>query len=118
MGIKGVTMPLTNGMIFMLILPTLHKVQSDILMNKNVVFRRVDDITTTPSTWTLLSLVIDLQVYDHFITKANNDNSATKKMTEQLVEHYARPKEDDFLHNYIALSKEFNKLKEIQDMIF
>ncbi|KAL4232994.1 hypothetical protein ACF0H5_007680 [Mactra antiquata] len=39
-------------------------------------------------------------------------------MAEQLVEHYASPKEDGFLQKLVALSMEINNLKEIQDMIF
>ncbi|KAL4232993.1 hypothetical protein ACF0H5_007679 [Mactra antiquata] len=112
MGGKGVKMPVTNGMILMLILLTLHKVQSGILMNKNEVLRKVNDITTT---WTV-SLVIDLQTNDNFITKTNNDIPKTKKVAEQLVEHYASPKEDAFLQKFVALSMEINNLKEKQDM--
>lgn len=68
-------------------------------------FKKVNDITTTRSKWTV-SFVIDLQTYSHFIVKANKDINDAEKVANQLVEHYKCPKEDGFLNNFFGLTKE------------
>jgi len=86
-------------------------------MNENEVFRKVNDITTTRSKWTV-SFVIDLQTYSHFIDKAKTDITNAETVAKQLVEHYNRPKEDGFLNNFVGLANELQTLKDIQEMIF
>lgn len=110
-------MPVTNVMVMTIMFMFLATVSSYIVMNKNVVFRKVNDITTTRSKWTV-SFVIDLQTYDHFIQKANTDITEAEKVAHTLVQHYQRPKEEGFLNNFVSLTKEINTLPETQNMMF
>ena len=105
-------MPVTNVMVMTIMFMFLATVSSYIVMNKNVVFRKVNDITTTRSKWTV-SFVIDLQTYDHFIQKANTDITEAEKVVQTLVQHYQRPKEEGFLNNFVSLTKEINTLQYI-----
>ena len=89
---------------------------NSLLIQHNVVFQKVNEITTTRSRW-LLTFVIDLEPYERIITKLGQDfDNAQKAFTSlDLLHQSDKPgflKSKEFFEGILAeVGKEINALK-------
>ena len=58
-----------------------YGLSESVLVKRNVVFQKVNEITTTRSRW-LVTFVIDLNPYEQFLTKLENDFITSGTTTE------------------------------------
>jgi len=80
-------------------------------ISENVVFDKINDITTTRSKW-LVSFVTDLKPFENFIQRLSDDLVATAALAQQIVKQYGESGKDNFINTFTSLRNEFRLLTE------
>ena len=74
-----------------------YGLSESVLVKRNVVFQKINEITTTRSRW-LVTFVIDLNPYEQFLTKLENDFVNVEESLETIVKMFAATNSRGFLH--------------------
>lgn len=80
-------------------------------ISENVVFDKINDITTTRSKW-LVSFVTDLKPFENFIQRLSDDLVATAALAQQIVKQYGDSGKENFINTFTSLRNEFRLLTE------
>ncbi|XP_071084800.1 uncharacterized protein [Haliotis cracherodii] len=79
------------------------------IMYENIIFQKLNDITTTRSKW-LVTFVIDLKPYDQFIGKCRYNINQVAMMIRQLLSRYHSNQSTGILSMYTKLDEEIIRL--------
>jgi hypothetical protein len=91
-------------------------VASGVFIHENVIFRRLNDFTTTRSKWTI-SFVLDLKPYGNFIDKlSENINNATI-VARNLLSRYHSPEGKGFMKMFLNIEREIKGLNATRNGI-
>ena len=74
---------LTEMILFQTLVLLLFSHANALLITQNVAFQKVNEITTTRSRW-LVTFIIDLEPYEHFINKIGDDFVKTDKAVSTM----------------------------------
>ena len=74
-----------------------YGLSESVLVKRNVVFQKVNEITTTRSRW-LVTFVIDLNPYEQFLTKLENDFITVENSLENIEKMFGTTNSRGFLH--------------------
>jgi len=80
-------------------------------ISENVVFDKINDITTSRSKW-LVSFVSDLKPFERFIERLSHDLVATAALAQQVVKQYGDSGKENFMNIFTSLRNEFRLLTE------
>ena len=67
-----------------------------VLIHENVVFYKTNDTTTTRARW-MVTMVIDLNLFDLFINKIHRDIQNAAGVVKAIVEYYEAPKKQQIM---------------------
>ena len=90
---------------------------SSTFMQENVIFHKLNEITTTRSKW-LVSFVIDLAPYDKVIQGLSSDLVLTSHFIQKVIIYYNKNDTQVFRQTFGNLEKQFPSLSHIYDAIY
>ena len=105
---------LQMGTIICLVL--LWGVSNAVVVTNSVVFNKVNEITTTRSRW-LVSLVTDLNPFEHALEKLLQDVGSTQKAIRKLTNQYDRPEQRGYNNILAGLRKEVKSLRKTRNFL-
>ena len=85
-------------------------------ISENVVFDKVNTISTTRSKW-LVTFLIDLQPFEQFMTKLSNDILWTAGLAQQILRHYDKPGKENFMNTFSNLKHKFKLLMDTHNSL-
>lgn len=85
-------------------------------ISENVVFDKINSITTTRSNW-LVTFVTDLKPFDNFIKKLSNDIVQTAALAQEITRRYDKPEKEGFKNTLSNLRNEFRLLTDTHTSI-
>ncbi|CAC5398014.1 unnamed protein product [Mytilus coruscus] len=85
-------------------------------ISENVVFDKINSITTTRSNW-LVTFVTDLKPFDNFIKKLSNDIVQTGTLAQEITRRYDNPEKEGFKNTFSNLRNEFRLLTDTHTSI-
>ncbi|CAC5399406.1 unnamed protein product [Mytilus coruscus] len=85
-------------------------------ISENVVFDKINSITTTRSNW-LVTFVTDLNPFDNFIKKLSNDIVQTGTLAQEITRRYDNPEKEGFKNTFSNLRNEFRLLTDTHTSI-
>ncbi|VDI77655.1 Hypothetical predicted protein [Mytilus galloprovincialis] len=85
-------------------------------ISENVVFDKINSITTTRSNW-LVTFVTDLKPFDNFIKKLSNDIVQTAALAQEITRRYDKPEKEGFKNTFSNLRNEFRLLTDTHTSI-
>ncbi|VDI31128.1 Hypothetical predicted protein [Mytilus galloprovincialis] len=85
-------------------------------ISENVVFDKINSITTTRSNW-LVTFVTDLKPFDNFIKKLSNDIVQTAALAQEITRRYDKPEKEGFKNTFSNLRHEFRLLTDTHTSI-
>ena len=71
----------------LLILLSLIGYAVGVIIHENIVFQKVNNITSTRARW-LISFVQDLRPFRYFLTRVAADIDQVAEMTDAMIRHY------------------------------
>ena len=89
----------------------LFGLSESLVIQENVVFRRLHEVQTTKSRW-LLTFVLDLKPYENFLGKISNDIEQAKRVAYQVFQKYVPPEKQGFLDALKGLKGELEVIKD------
>ena len=84
-----------------------------VIVHENVVFHKVNEITTTRARW-LVTFVQDLRPFQYFLTKLSNDIEQAANITDVIIDHYTGRSYGRFVGTIKSLRKEVKSLQDTQ----
>ena len=84
-----------------------------VIVHENVVFHKVNEITTTRTRW-LVTFVQDLRPFQYFLTKLSNDIEQAANITDVIIDHYTGRSYGRFVGTIKSLRKEVKSLQDTQ----
>ena len=87
-----------------------------VFTHENVIFHKINDITTTRARW-LVTFVQDLHPFQYYLTKLAADIKGTIDLTKALIKHYHDPKQDSFRLTLNSLLNEVTYLRKTEASI-
>ena len=87
-----------------------------VIIHKNVVFQKVNEITSTRARW-LVTFVHDLEPFCFFLGRVNDDIFRADTVAKTLIHNYLKPEQHGFRGTISYLQKELQALKDIQNSI-
>lgn len=87
-----------------------------VVIHENVIFHKVNEITTTRARW-LVTFVQDLSPFRLFLARVSADIDGVANVTDAIIRHYRGPKQDSFLNTLINLREEVDSLYKTMDGI-
>ena len=86
------------------------------IINENVLFYKDGEMSLSSSRW-ILTLVLDINVYDNFITQLTADIKNAKNVTEWISKHYSHTNMAGYLSVFRSLQDEVITLEEMNNDI-
>ena len=86
------------------------------IINENVLFYKDGEMSLSSSRW-ILTLVLDINVYDNFITQLTADIKNAKNVTEWISKHYSHTDMVGYLSVFRSLQDEVITLEEMNNDI-
>ena len=86
------------------------------IINENVLFNKDGEMSLSSSRW-ILTLVLDINVYDNFITQLTADIKNAKNVTEWISKHYSHTDMAGYLSVFRSLQDEVITLEEMNNDI-
>ena len=74
-----------------------YGLSESVLVKRNVIFQKLNEITTTRSRW-LVTFVIDLNPYEQFLIKLENDFVTVEESLGTIEKMFATTNSRGFLH--------------------
>ena len=95
-----------------------YGLSESVLVKRNVVFQKINKITTTRSRW-LVTFVIDLDPYEQLLTKLENDFVKVEESLETIEKMFAATNSKGILHpeNFFIGAVD-NSINELQYLKF
>jgi len=108
--------PTMSGLYLLILFGLTIGLSDNLVVRKNVVFQQLNKITTTRSRW-LVTLTIDLNPFDQFLTKLSHDIWNVTAIAKYISKKYDRPDKTSFLKAFMGLEKELGIVKETHQTI-
>ena len=93
----------------LLILLSLIGYAVGVIIHENIVFQKVNDITSTRARW-LISFVQDLRPFRYFLTRVSADIDQVADITDAMIHHYSGAKYESFSNTLKNLREEVESL--------
>lgn len=90
---------------------------NSMIVRENVIFEQSHEISTTRSRW-LVTMVIDLSVYDQSIDKLYSALDEVNRINNVLVKFYDVPLKDKYFQTFKGLELEIINLRTAQDAVY
>ena len=87
-----------------------------VIIHENVVFQKVNEITSTHVRW-LVTFVHDLEPFWYFLGRVNDDILRADTVARTLIRYYPEPEHDGFRSTIRYLQKELQTLKDTHKSI-
>ena len=101
----------------LLILLSLIGCAEGVIIHENVVFYKINDITSTRAEWHI-SFVQDLQPFRFFLSRVAADIEQIANVTEVMLDHYSGPRQQSFTNTLKNLRDEIESLDGVLNGIF
>ena len=101
----------------LLILLSLIGCAEGVIIHENVVFHKINDITSTRAEW-LITFVQDLQPFRFFLSRVAADIEQIANVTEDMLDHYSGPRQQSFTNTLKNLHDEIESLDGVLNGIF
>ena len=101
----------------LLILLSLIGCAEGVIIHENVVFHKINDITSTRAEW-LITFVQDLQPFRFFLSRVAADIEQIANVTEGMLDHYSGPRQQSFTNTLKNLHDEIESLGGVLNGIF
>ena len=102
---------LTEMILFQTLVLLLFSHANTLLIMQNVAFQKVNEITTTRSRW-LVTFIIDLEPYEHFINKIEDDFVKTDKAVSTMSAVQDKSASHASMCHFVILQKNLLKKKK------
>lgn len=84
-----------------------------VVIQKNVIFHKVNEITTTSSEW-LATSVIDLQPFEEFLDKISKSVDFARDTTLAIMYKYPSAVDTSYAKTFESLEKDLSYLKKVR----
>ena len=108
---------LTEMILFQTLVLLLFSHANTLLITQNVAFQKVNEITTTHSRW-LVTFIIDLEPYEHFINKIEDDFVKTDKAVSTMSAVQDKSASHASMCHFVILQKNLLKKKKKPNSFF
>ncbi len=100
----------------LIILITLFDYSRGLIIQDNVVFEKISEVTTTRSRW-LITFVIDMSPYEDFIKKLTIDVENSYSAANRMIRYYQAPRNQGFMNSFQVLRRELDDLKRTREAL-
>ena len=107
---------LSSTAMHLLILLSLVVCAGGVTIHENVVFQKVNEITTTRARW-LVTFVHDLEPFSYFLERVNADILRADSVARTLPGHFLKPQQQGFRATIMYMLQELQTLKDTQESI-
>lgn len=80
-------------------------------ISENVIFERVNEVSTSHSRW-LVTFVHDLKPYEHFINKINDDLNSVDEILRAISKFYDSQNKTGYVYTYDSLHKDVHMIND------
>lgn len=87
------------------------------IIRENLIFEQSHDISTTRSRW-LVTMVIDLSIYDQSIDELYNSLDEINKVNNVFIKYYDVPLKDKYFRTFKGLETEIINLRIAQNAVY
>ncbi|CAC5417991.1 unnamed protein product [Mytilus coruscus] len=85
-------------------------------ISDNIVFDKVNTVTTTRSKW-LVTFIIDLKPFEGFLNRISHDMVKSSALAQTVLRRYEQPGKEHFYNTFSNLEQEFNLLMDMHRSI-
>ncbi|CAG2205199.1 unnamed protein product [Mytilus edulis] len=85
-------------------------------ISDNIVFDKVNTVTTTRSKW-LVTFIIDLKPFEGFLNRISHDMVKSSALAQTVLRRYEQPGKEHFYNTFANLEQEFNLLMDMHRSI-
>ena len=90
---------------------------NELMIRENVIFEEFHEISTTRSRW-LVTLAVDLTVYDQSIDKLYTSLDEINSINNMLLKQYDVPLKDKYFQTFKGMELEIINLRTAQDSVY
>ena len=85
-------------------------------IHENVIFQKVNEISTTRSDW-LVTFVIDLLPFENFVKRLSTDIVQSSFLAQKVIQYYHKPGYETYLNAFSTLKQEYQLLAELHETV-